>query len=602
MRNSKKRRTLTKPPKKAILATKSTLWKSSNKKLFVIGGLCMRASNLPAILVLSCLFTLLPVLSAIAVVHEVPSPSSSIQAAIDTANAGDTVLVGTGTYYENLTIDREIVVRSQSGAASTIINGSSGTACATFTNNVGNNCVLQEFTLNASTYGAECNNGRPLIRDCIFDQFTSWKINRAHPQEVGYYASNNTLILNYSGQYNAINIRAGTISESTNWPALPAGFVYYLGSNVNTAIEIGGSGNPLLTIEPGAIIKFLYSTGTYRWFMVGWNNPGRLNATGAIFTSGRDDDYGGDSDGNGNSDGAPGDWASILIGSYSGGSILDSCTILYGGTRRFSIDRGAVFVRADSVVINNCTFDQNQTGPEVDNVNPAISDNLITGSTSFGMVLDIPDLDHRIYGNSITNSQYFPVALDPMAVKHFHDNNSVDPSLSGCYNAYYIQDGNITESTTWPALPAGFVYYLGSNVNTSIEVGGSANPLLLIESGAIIKFLYSTSTYRWFMVGWNSPGRLNATGVVFTSSRDDSYGGDTNCDGYSDGAPGDWANILFGSYSGGSIMDGCTIRYGGTRRFNTDRGAVHIAADAVTITNCIFERNEYGLQDRKSVV
>src|SRR5262245_65393719 len=47
----------------------------------------------------------------------------SIQAAIDAASPGDTILVGPGTYNESLTINKSIHLISRDGAGSTIING-----------------------------------------------------------------------------------------------------------------------------------------------------------------------------------------------------------------------------------------------------------------------------------------------------------------------------------------------------------------------------------------------------------------------------------------------------------------------------------------------
>ncbi|WP_417493219.1 hypothetical protein [Maricaulis sp.] len=50
----------------------------------------------------------------------------SIQAAVDAADAGATIIVGPGTYDEDIVIDKEITLLSSDGAATTIINGQNG--------------------------------------------------------------------------------------------------------------------------------------------------------------------------------------------------------------------------------------------------------------------------------------------------------------------------------------------------------------------------------------------------------------------------------------------------------------------------------------------
>jgi parallel beta-helix repeat protein len=54
---------------------------------------------------------------------KVPEHFPTIQRAIDTASAGDTVVVGPGTYRENLLIQKPLVLRSARGAKLTIVDG-----------------------------------------------------------------------------------------------------------------------------------------------------------------------------------------------------------------------------------------------------------------------------------------------------------------------------------------------------------------------------------------------------------------------------------------------------------------------------------------------
>ena len=73
-----------------------------------------------AVLLAAFLFSLA---SALAAELSVPQQYATIQAAINAAQSGDTVLVGPGTYFENLSITKPLSLRSTAGASDTIIDG-----------------------------------------------------------------------------------------------------------------------------------------------------------------------------------------------------------------------------------------------------------------------------------------------------------------------------------------------------------------------------------------------------------------------------------------------------------------------------------------------
>ena len=77
------------------------------------------------------------------------SDTPTIQAGIDSAASADTVLVHPGTYYEQIIFrGRDIVVKGDGGAASTIIDASrSGGSVAVFRSGESIACVLEGFTL-----------------------------------------------------------------------------------------------------------------------------------------------------------------------------------------------------------------------------------------------------------------------------------------------------------------------------------------------------------------------------------------------------------------------------------------------------------------------
>jgi parallel beta-helix repeat protein len=109
-----------------------------------------------------------------------PADSSSIQQAINAAQSGDTILVLSGIYYENLVVDKAVSLLGQ-GANQTIIDG-------TFSGNVitiaSENVIVDGFTIehgeiidpqNYNDYGAgvaalnsHCTISNNIIKDCNY--------------------------------------------------------------------------------------------------------------------------------------------------------------------------------------------------------------------------------------------------------------------------------------------------------------------------------------------------------------------------------------------------------------------------------------------------
>ena len=94
-------------------------------------------------------------LSAMGKTIHVPADQPTIQAGINAAVSGDTVLVSAGTYYENINFNgKAITVTSVSGPAATVIDGSKGNSPAVlFSSNEKLSSVISGFTLQNGNQG-----------------------------------------------------------------------------------------------------------------------------------------------------------------------------------------------------------------------------------------------------------------------------------------------------------------------------------------------------------------------------------------------------------------------------------------------------------------
>jgi predicted outer membrane repeat protein len=106
----------------------------------------------------------------------VPRDAPSIQAGIDSAEAGDDVLVAPGEYFENdIDLAKAIWVHSQDGAAETIIDGQN-LGRVLEVRNVSGSCTIEGFTVRGGRFpggfdgggGLACRSSTLTIKDCTF--------------------------------------------------------------------------------------------------------------------------------------------------------------------------------------------------------------------------------------------------------------------------------------------------------------------------------------------------------------------------------------------------------------------------------------------------
>ncbi|MCP6718586.1 MAG: lamin tail domain-containing protein [Patescibacteria group bacterium] len=396
--------------------------------------------------------------------------------------------------------------------------------------------------------------------------------------------------------------------------------------------------NKALSIEQGVIIKFCEEC---ELIVEGVIQTPAISTQDIVFTSWRDDDYGGDTNGDGQlTKGEEGDWRRIYF-KDSFGSELNNVIVKYGGkflehpsytnssylpiihveggsisiqnatisdafTRAIWLDNStstisdvvlfniknspstrdsaAIFITNGNSVIENSTFLDNSIGVEIqDSISTIKNSTFSNNSTGIEIKAGEPNIENNTFENNEV-----PIRLFGSASPNFL--NNYQNTYNNDLNAVFLATStSISATSTWQAdLP----YVI--NTNISISQGVS----LTLEPNVVIKF----GNKKLMLIN----GKLIAQGasdseVIFTSLKDDDYGGDTNNDATSthpydinplDGLR-DWFGLRF--YSSGSILDGVIIRYGGTT-FDKAIGAVAIEENVdITIQNSIIEKNRLAI-------
>jgi len=353
-----------------------------------------------------------------------------------------------------------------------------------------------------------------------------------------------------------------TATTTVAWTLEGSPYILESNNSQYPTVEKGAT----LIIEPGVIIKG--KNKHYPSLLI----KGTLEAEGTaeepiIFTANTENPE-------------PGDWKGIVF-EGSQGSVLDYVNFEYGG---FESDE-MIRVEDSEIAISNSTF-RDSTGGIIYAIDSVLDIEDSTFLTSEGGIYARGDAAAITVANSeFKDLGFYGIKAKNGAFLELEDNLFVDitkypieitsayPSLSGnlaenCgVNGVYFNSNSVfgQDFTLKSDLP----YVLQSNLGEQVTVAEGVT--LTLEPGVVLKAALSgggiPQQYDTLLVKGTliAEGEQDAsTKIVFTSFKDDEYGGDANNDGNAtQPAPGDWKRIVFASSSTGSVLENVLLRYGG---------------------------------------
>jgi Periplasmic copper-binding protein (NosD) len=232
-----------------------------------------RWSRLALLSILGSVFFPLGRAAAQNTIH-VPSDEPTIQAAINAANPGDTVLVAPGTYKENVNFAGKLItVTSSDGPSVTTIDGGQAGSVVTFNTGEGASTILNGFTIQNGTSvehvggGIYINSSSPTVTNNFVQNNTAASggagigIEFASPRIQGNTVQNNTQAGGYSGGIGGGGISVagigsalvvGNVIANNSWPSGDGGGITLFAAGTPTIRDNTITGNVASGVSPAS--------------------------------------------------------------------------------------------------------------------------------------------------------------------------------------------------------------------------------------------------------------------------------------------------------------------------------------------------------------